>query len=158
MRHLFDDWKRVARRVRDASDIRVYLDFDGTLVAYRSHPDQVKMSGRTEKALRKLAGHRKVTVAIVSGRRRAVLQMHVRIPRVRFMGLYGWEDDRNLSVPGKTVREIRRVHKALRGLHSELRGISIEDKGISVAVHFRGASAKMRRRAQERVREGLEKY
>ena len=157
MRHLFEGWREVSRRVRDAKEIRVYLDFDGTLVNYQAHPEGVKLSAGAKRALRRLARHRNVHVAIVSGRRRGVLVRHVKVPGVHFMGLYGWEDGKSLRLPERTVQKVRRLRGTLASLSSELPGISIEDKGISVAVHFRGASPEMQRRAQKCIHMALGK-
>jgi len=155
VRHLFESWRGISRRVRDAKEIRVYLDFDGTLVNYQAHPEGVKLSREAKRALGKLARRRNVHVAIVSGRRRGVLVRHVKVPRVHFMGLYGWESGKSLRLPVRTIQKIRRLRRTLASLPSELPGISIEEKGMSVAVHFRGASAEMQRRAQKCVRKAL---
>jgi len=158
VRHLFECWQEVSRQVREANEIRVYLDFDGTLVDYHANPEDVKLSREAKAALRRLAKHHNVHVVIVSGRRRGVLVRHVKVPGVRFMGLYGWEDGKSQQLRRRTIQEIRLLRRSLASLPAELPGISIEDKGISVAVHFRGASPEMRRRAENRVRKLVGKF
>jgi trehalose 6-phosphate phosphatase len=152
MRYLFDCWEQIAKRIRAATDVRLYLDFDGTLAGYRPRPEQVKLREKTRSALRRLAEHRRVHVAIVSGRRRGELAKLLRAPGVEYFGLYGWEDADKVAAPARTRSSLAEVRKAVEGISKEMPGIFVEDKGISVAVHFRSASAAVRRRALERVR------
>jgi len=152
MRYLFDCWEQVAPRIRAANDIRLYLDFDGTLVAFQANPDQVKLREKTRSALRRLAKHRRVHVAIVSGRRKASLEKLLNARNVEFMGLYGWEDKSRGPLPARTIASLASAREILGRIAKEMPGIFLEDKGISVAVHFRNTSAAMQRRAKTRIR------
>ena len=111
MRYLFDCWDEVGRRIRAAKDVRLYLDFDGTLAGYRPRPDQVKLREKTRSALRRLAEHRRVHVAIVSGRTRADLAKLLRAPSVEFLGLYGWENADKVSLSSRTRVSLSEVGK-----------------------------------------------
>jgi trehalose-phosphatase len=153
--YLFDCWGEISRRVKDAGEIRLFLDFDGTLVAFTPLPDQVQLEEETSHALRKLAGHPRVQIAIISGRRRSVLAHHIKIPGVKFMGMYGWEDKANVPLPARRKQELDALRKMLADLPFEVPGVTIENKGISVAVHFRGASAVARECAHAYVRKAL---
>jgi trehalose-phosphatase len=152
MRYLFDSWDQVARRIRTANEIRLYLDFDGTLVAFQANPDQVKLREKTRSALRRLAKHRRVHVAIVSGRRRESLAKLLNVRSLEFMGLYGWEDKSRGPLPARTIKSLSTVRKILGDLAKDLPGVFLEDKGISLAMHFRNTSAAMQRRAKARIR------
>jgi len=48
--HLFEQWDRIAKRIRGSSHLAVFLDFDGTLV-------------------QRLAKRKEVTLALISERR-----------------------------------------------------------------------------------------
>jgi trehalose 6-phosphate phosphatase len=150
--HMFDCWEQVSKEIRTANDIRLFLDFDGTLVPYCDSPEDVKLPGECRRILLRLALHRRVRVSIVSGRRNAALRNYVRVPRVQFLGLFGWEKSGRTAIP-------RRTRKALRGLRSDLAplprlfpGVRVEDKGVSYSIHFRRASPDARRRVQLRIR------
>jgi trehalose 6-phosphate phosphatase len=150
--HLFDSWDQISSRIRNADDIRLLLDFDGTLVPYCNAPEDVKLSAPSRRALVRLARDRRVHVAIVSGRRNAALRKYIHVPRVEFLGLFGWEK-RGRSAIALPMR------KALRGLRSEFAllpasfpGVRVEDKGISYSIHFRGASPDAPSRVQRRIR------
>lgn len=162
MRYLFDCWDEIGRRIRAAKDVRLYLDFDGTLVGYRPRPGQVKLREKTRSALRRLAehrrAHRRVHVAIVSGRTRADLAKLLRAPSVEFLGLYGWENADKVSLSSRTRASLSEARKLFAEIAKEMPGIFIEDKGISVAVHFRGVSKSVERKAHERVRKIVRRY
>jgi trehalose-phosphatase len=158
MWHLFDCWDDIADRVTRAKMIRLYLDFDGTLVHFRPKPDQVKLREKTKVALRKLVRHPNLNVAILSGRRRSVLIRHINVPGVQYLGLYGWENGNSISVPTETVTSLSHIHGTLAQLAAELPGVSLENKGVSLAVHFRGAPLMTTRRAHVRIRKALKRY
>ena len=150
--NLLDRWGEVSRRMQEATSIRLFLDFDGTLVDFRTRPNQVRLSAGTRLALRKLVRHRSLRIAIVSGRRRATVRRLVGIAGLQYMGLYGWED-RAGRRPGQTaLRQLSRLRSALSGLPKELPGIYLEDKRFSMAIHFRGLSTRAQRAARIRTR------
>ena len=87
--HLFDHWNQISPRIQSANDIRLFLDFDGTLVSYCPRPEDVTLGVAMRRILGRLGHHRHVHMAILSGRRNAVLRQFVRIAHIQFMGLYG---------------------------------------------------------------------
>ena len=150
--HLFDSWEHVSRRVRAAIDIRIFLDFDGTLVRYYDRPEEVKLSSKCRRILEKLSRHRRVHLAIVSGRRNAALRKYIRVPHVNLLGLFGWEKTGRPAFPRKTRVVLHRLRSVLAPLPALFPGIRVEDKGICVAVHFRGASHEAQRSVQTWIR------
>ena len=116
------------------------LDFDGTLVGLRRHPDDVRFSERGRKILRQLVGHKNLTVAVVSGRELEKIQTLVGVEGIRYVGLHGAERAGETTVPSIAARQM--VEAALKAAQADLaglRGIEIEDKHLSFAVHYRGA-------------------
>ena len=81
----------------------MFLDFDGTLVRIAPMPTGVRLEDETRDVLRKLAGHRNVTLAVISGRQRAELQRYIGIRNVKYMGLYGWESNGNQKLPFRSA-------------------------------------------------------
>jgi trehalose 6-phosphate phosphatase len=149
---LLDCWAEVARRVRASKDLRLFLDFDGTLVDFRSRPDEVTLKPEMRMRLRKLAAHPFVHVAIVSGRRRASLIQYIKVPRVQFLGLYGWEREAGMHLPEPTIHSLSQARMILGDLPNQAPGIFIEDKGLSLAVHFREASPAAGRKGRSCLR------
>jgi len=150
--HLFDSWEHVSKRVRAAIDIRIFLDFDGTLVRYYDRPEDVKLSSKCRRILEKLSRHRRVHLAIVSGRRNAALRKYVRVPHMKLLGLFGWEKRGRTALPRKTKVALRRLRSALAPMPESFLGIHVENKGISLAVHFRGTSPETQRSVRTRIR------
>jgi trehalose 6-phosphate phosphatase len=139
--HLFDRWTEIAGRVGRARSVRLFLDFDGTLVAIRRSPDGVALSRGMRQVLDRISSHRRVTAVIVSGRRRGTLRRYVRLPRVQYWGLYGWERGPVRRLSRAAVWELSRVRASLVAGLRDRPGVCVEDKGMSVSVHTRGASS-----------------
>jgi trehalose 6-phosphate phosphatase len=140
VRHLAGAWPEVIARIRDADHRLLLLDFDGTLVGLRRHPDDVRFSERGRKILRRLIGHENLSVAVVTGRELEKIQTLVGVEGIRYVGLHGAERAGETTVPSIAARQM--VEAALRAAQSGLaglRGIEIEDKRLSFAVHYRGA-------------------
>jgi trehalose-phosphatase len=150
--HLFDRWEPIARKIRAANDIRLFLDFDGTLAPYFDRPEDVKLSADCHRALIRLGRHRRVHLAIVSGRRNAALRRFVRVPRIRYLGLFGWERRGRPPLRRGTRRALLGLRGELAPLPALIPGIRVEDKCLSYAIHFRGASPEAQRTAIVRIR------
>jgi trehalose-phosphatase len=147
--HLFDRWSEIAGRIGRARSVRLFLDFDGTLVAIRRSPEGVTFSRRTRQVLDRISSHRRVTAVIVSGRRRGALRRFVQLPRVQYWGLYGWERGPVRRLSRAAVWELSRVRASLVAGLRDRPGVRVEDKRMSVSVHTRGASRSQRRQAQD---------
>jgi trehalose 6-phosphate phosphatase len=153
--HLFDRWGEVEALVDAAETVRVFLDFDGTLAPLCARPEQVRLSDGTRRALERLVRDRRVSVAIVSGRRRGDLIGQLRLPRVQCWGLFGWERRDRCSLPRGARSELSRVRVTLRSAFRGLAGVRVEDKGLAVSVHVRGVPPKTVRQARDVLRHTL---
>jgi trehalose-phosphatase len=157
-RPLFDFWKQISRRLKAARDVRLFLDFDGTIVDFRDRPEQVTLDDKMRKALQRVAAHPLVHVALVSGRRRASLLQFVDVPRVEFFGLYGWEREDGLHPAHIAAHKISEARVVLSELPREVPGIYIEDKDVSLAVHFREVSPEAQHRAHVWLRREIARF
>lgn len=152
VRHLFDYWTRLAERFRWAKKLALFLDFDGTLVAFQTRPQAVRLDPATRRILARLAKHPRLKVFIISGRRYADVRKRVKLPRVRCLGLHGWERGDRRGLPGHARARIEAARQLLsRGL-SSFPEIWIEDKGLCLVLHYRRAPASAVRRARPLVR------
>jgi trehalose-phosphatase len=140
MRHLFDYWRQVSARIRTARSVALFLDFDGTLARLRPRPDEARLNHGTRRAMARLAGNSRVRVCVITGRRLTDILIRASVPKVRYLGLHGW-DSRGRAPLNLEVREILdRAKRHLANQIADLPGIRIEDKGPVFAVHYRGAA------------------
>lgn len=147
-RHLFGDWPHVAARVREASALRLFLDFDGTLAPFSTRPDTVRIAPGMRRALDALIAHGVVRTAIVSGRRRADLVRRIRMRRIEYWGFFGAERLAATPFPPETRAAVSDLRHRLSPHFAELEGVWIEDKGIGLSIHCRDASPESVRRAR----------
>src|SRR5581483_4845510 len=104
---LFRHWPEVAARVRKAKRVELFIDFDGTLSPIVGHPNEAAIGQATRDALAALACHPRTDVTIVSGRRRRDLITRIKVPRIRYWGLFGWEQSRRHKIPARAREALR---------------------------------------------------
>ena len=155
MRHLFDCWRQVVARAHAAGSVALFLDFDGTLAPFTSRPEDARMSHATRDALARLAIHPRVHVAVISGRRRADVQMRAGVARVRYLGLHGWESGLPPRLPPEIQWLLERIKRTLARRVEGMPGIRFEDKGPVFSVHYRGASDQYIGEARSAIRAAL---
>jgi len=151
--HLFAQWDRIARRIRGNKRLVIFLDFDGTLARIAPLPGNVRLEGATREVLRKLAAHRTVTLAVISGRQRAELQRCVGMSKVKYLGLYGWENNGKKRVPFPDRLALARTLVSLQADLPSYPGVWIEPKWNSFSIHLKGASGEVQRQVRQRVNE-----
>jgi len=146
------DWPRVAAQIQSSCRVAVFLDFDGTLVTIARRPDQVRLAPATRRVLRRLARHPRVTLVVISGRRRVELLRYIGLPGMRYFGLYGWERSGHSPLPRSALIALRSVREQLSTHLSSIPGLWLEDKHFSLSVHFLGVSPPAQRRARRKLR------
>jgi trehalose-phosphatase len=157
-RWLFDAMEEVGDRVAQAEHLLLCLDFDGTLTPIVEDPATAYLSPPMQRVLRSLAGHKRVSLAIISGRERSDLQAHVGIPGLIYAGNHGLE----ISGPGCLFVEptaashceaLKEFAAALTKKLRPIPGAFVEDKNLTLSVHYRRVAAadeeKIRRIVQE---------
>jgi trehalose-phosphatase len=146
------DWARLAAQIQSSCRVVVFLDFDGTLVNIAPRPDQVRLTPATRRVLRRLARHPRVTLVVISGRRRSELLRYIGLPGIRYFGLYGWERSGHSPIPSSALIALRSARERLSTHLSSIPGIWMEDKHFSLSVHFLGVSPPAQRRARRKLR------
>jgi trehalose 6-phosphate phosphatase len=156
--HLFRHWPDVAARIRKKRRAIIFLDFDGTLVHIASHPNRVRMQPAMRLILRRLATNSRLTMVVISGRRRDELQRCVGIPKLHYLGLYGWDRRGKTPLPASARVALFRVHVLLLKELAGCPGVWIEPKQNSFSVHLLGAKTAVQRRARQLVRTFLHPF
>jgi trehalose 6-phosphate phosphatase len=135
--------------------ILLLLDFDGTLAPLRDRPEDVQLGNATRQVLRRLGSHRRITVIVISGRRRADLRKRIGIRGIKYFGLHGWEDREGMSLLGHSQWLLLSARLWL-AQSLRLPGIRMENKKMSLAMHFRKAPAVAARDLRNRIQEMVE--
>lgn len=126
--------------MRRARHLALFLDFDGTLAWLRPEPEEVTVREPMRAVLRRLARHPRITVAVISGRRRADLRKRLQVPRAVCLGLHGWESDQKAALSRTQQGALLQLKHSLAARLASLDCIRIEDKTFTLAVHDRCGS------------------
>jgi trehalose 6-phosphate phosphatase len=146
------DWPRVSARIQSSRHVALLFDFDGTLVKIAPRPEQVRLAPTTRHALRRLARHPHVTIAVISGRRRSELLRLIGVQGINYFGLYGWESRRRSTLPVFAVTVLRRTQEQLTIHLSSVPGLWTEDKRFSLSVHLLNLSPPEQSRVRRKIR------
>ncbi|MEX1376161.1 MAG: bifunctional alpha,alpha-trehalose-phosphate synthase (UDP-forming)/trehalose-phosphatase [Eubacteriales bacterium] len=131
---IMDEYKKAKKRV-------IFLDYDGTLVGFKSIPMQAKPDAEVKELLRKLAADPKNTVAIVSGRDRHTLESWLGDIDMHLLATHGlwrkeigtdWEMTVNLDNSWKES-----IYSVMQMYSDRMPGALIEEKDYSIAFHYR---------------------
>src|SRR5207302_2241946 len=133
----------------------VFLDYDGTLTPIRDRPEDAVISDSMRKAVRRLA--ERVSVVVVSGRDRRVVQELMGLDNLIVAGSHGF--DIWSPAGGSMQREegasfeglLREVEAKLRAELANIPGALVEPKKRSVAAHFRLVPQEQRLRVKKIV-------
>ena len=150
--HLFEHWDSVAKSIRASKRVALFLDFDGTLVNIASRPDRVRLGAGARRVLINLARHRRVRLAVISGRRRVELQHYIGIRKIEYLGLYGWERDGYVKLSSPAQLALFRAQANLLVELAAYPGVWIEPKSDSFSIHLLGTTAGVQRHVRRRVK------
>lgn len=138
-RPLFDQMNDVGNRIADAPHVLLGLDFDGVLAPLEEEPAAIQVSVHMQRALAELSQREDVTIAILSGRERADLQMRVGVPNLIYVGNHGLD----ISGPGCLFVEptaasrtniIQDLAEVLTRRLDHVPGVTVRNNGLSICV------------------------
>jgi trehalose 6-phosphate phosphatase len=156
--HLLPHWNSVAARISASSRVVIFLDFDGTLVDIAPRPELVRLKSAARRVLQRLARHPRVTLVVVSGRRRRELLEHIGIRGIHYFGLYGWESDAKCSLPGNLRVALKRAHKLLTHNLRAYPDVWIEDKRSTLSIHLLDVSLADQKRLRPQIHAWLNPF
>ncbi len=142
MIHLFRVWDRWAARIREAKQIALLFDFDGTLSPIARRPEIPRLSASHRRMLQDLSQDSRVAVGIISGRALTDVRKRVGIRGLYYAGNHGLElhgpHVRFLHPAAATARPVlARIARELRSRLTRVSGVVIEDKTLTLSFHFR---------------------
>jgi len=158
MPRLLESWPEIAKRVRLARRVALFLDFDGTLSPITDRQEDALLERGTRAVLSRLAGNPRVSAYVISGRWWADIRARVAVPGVRYLGIQGWDVDGQNAAAPELLQKIAEVSSRLAARLNGTAGVRIENKGVSFALHYRGAGDCAIRQAGALLHEILADY
>lgn len=153
---LLPAWNRVAEKIRarlhKRGHVAIFLDFDGTLVDIVPRPELVRLKPAARKILQRLVADPRVSVFLMSGRRRGELLEHVGIRGIGYFGLYGWEGGKSFALPARVRAELQRAGRQLERQLWAYPTAWIENKKSSLSIHLLDVPPQQRPRLRRQLR------
>ncbi len=142
---VFDTAQEVKARIDRATNLLLFLDFDGTLAPIVQEPMLAVLPAATRYVLDELVAHTTITIAIVSGRSLGDVKGRVGMPALIYAGNHGLEiEGRGLVFehPQAAVLNgaVREITERIAAHAASLEGIEIESKGLTSSIHYRRAA------------------
>ncbi|MCD9086174.1 trehalose-phosphatase [Stenotrophomonas sp. SY1] len=125
-----------------ADNDALFLDVDGTLVAFADHPDKVIPADDLPHLLALLSLRLKGALALVSGRSISQLDALFSPVRLPAAGLHGAQlrHTANADPPvSATAHWLHALHRQAENLAQRHPGMLVENKGQALALHWRNA-------------------
>ena len=163
MQHLFQDWEKVQDKIRQAKNLFLLLDYDGTLTPIVSAPDLAFCPPEVKIVLEKLRDSPNILLAIISGRSLEDIRGKVGVPGIIYIGNHGLDIQNPAGVHKKKLsppreKELRKIIESLRESFREIPGILFEEKGPILAIHYRNVAQKYFGWIHKVLKETLEKW
>jgi len=123
------------------------LDYDGTLMAFKSSPSQAYPTSKLKNLIKELSKNPKNDVVIISGRDHQTLEKWFKTLDVSLVGDHGlwhkqkggrWVKTVNVDVSWKQAAK-----HLLKTYVDRMPGAFIEEKSYSIALHYRAAEPEM---------------
>src|SRR5262249_9760252 len=102
--------------------------------------------------------HRRVSVFLVSGRRRVELLEHMGIRGIRYFGLYGWESKAGTLLPARATIALRRARQTLEQNLCAYPDAWIENKANTLSIHLLDVPAKLQPEIRRKLHTWLKPF
>ncbi|HCX64710.1 MAG TPA: trehalose-phosphatase, partial [Eubacteriaceae bacterium] len=140
-RSLENDNQTVIKNYRDANKRLIFLDYDGTLVGFKSIPEQAKPDPELKQLLFNLNEDPKNTVVIISGRDPNTLEEwlgDLRMNMIASHGLWRREQDGEWKITTTLDNSWKEKVMGIMQMYVDrMPGALIEEKEYSLAFHYR---------------------
>jgi trehalose 6-phosphate phosphatase len=142
LEHLLSVWHSILYQLKNAKNIILLTDYDGTLTPITTKPELASLPAGTKLLLKSLASQHNIRVGVISGRALADIKRMVDIKGIIYAGNHGLE----IEGPGinfinplaqEMVPILHVIQYLLKQTVGKVKGILLEDKGLTIAVHYR---------------------
>ena len=149
---MFQCWDELVQQIDEATQILLFLDYDGTLTPIVARPEMAILSSQGRRILRQISGHSLFKLAVISGRSLIEMKTLVGLESIAYAGNHGLEiecphnycqerspDRTAFTHPlAKQFRpRLERLEQRLKKSLAHIDGIVIQNKGLTLSVHYR---------------------
>jgi len=163
MPHLLQVWPSIRERLKNAEQVLLLSDYDGTLTPIVTQPELAVLGQKPRHTLLRLSQRDKFVVGVISGRRLSDVSSMTGLPDLVYAGNHGLE----ISGPGLDfVHPEAKAFGKTRGLLvqdlqrelSSLPGVLVEDKGLTISVHYRQTPDELAAEVESRFKVAVSPY
>ena len=141
--NFFQSKDEIENKIKNASKVLFFLDYDGTLAPFHEDPDLVKTSKEMLHLLREIKKHPKAEIIIISGRMMNEIKQRVTLDDISFAAIHGLHIELNngmmkqWSTPSSSKELMQKIKDDISKKYQSQTGFVIEDKNSAVAFHYR---------------------
>lgn len=163
MKHLFGDWENIQARIRQAENLFLFLDYDGTLTPIVSRPGLAFCPAEVKRHLQRLRDLPRTYLAIISGRSLEDVREKVGVSGITYVGNHGLEIENPIGMHKKVPsparkKELKIITRDLKNSLKEIPGILFEEKGPILSVHYRSVRQKFLAQVRLVIEEKLQQW
>ena len=152
LRYLFQCWDDVIKRLEVATQILLFLDYDGTLTPIVVRPEMAVLSPQGRNILERISCHSLFKLAIISGRSLSQIRTLLGLENIAYAGNHGLEIEcPSCYCQGRGLRKttfthpiakefqpkLERLEQKLRHRLANIDGVFIQNKGLTLSIHYR---------------------
>ena len=137
-----DAWDTIARKLRSASRIAIFLDYDGTLTPIRRTPSDAFLTPEAQDILQQLAQLPSVQLAIITGRSMEDIRKLVDVKKIDIAANHGFHIYKNGTEwihpqAASLTRVLSRLCLILQNALAGFPGAFVENKQFTISIHYR---------------------
>jgi trehalose 6-phosphate phosphatase len=152
LRHLLQCWNELVDQINEATQILLFLDYDGTLTPIVARPEMAVLSSQARTTLKQISVHSLFRLAIISGRSLSEIKAMIGLENIAYAGNHGLE----IECPAHYCQEhsprravfihpeakefqprLERLEHRLRKTLAGIDGVFIQNKGLTLSIHYR---------------------
>lgn len=140
---LFQNLPLIFKKIKQAENIDLFLDYDGTLVGFQNKPDMVKTPEKVSNCIKEIIKNKKFNVFIITGRTLEDIKKLVKIQGLNYAAVHGIQIQNNngeefvWNDAEKIQPVIKKIKKQSLKCFNEYKDVTLEDKKFTLALHYR---------------------
>jgi trehalose 6-phosphate phosphatase len=140
-----DIWNNISGKLHSASEIELFLDYDGTITPIRSTPEEALLSPDTIHLLERLIQLPGLRLTIVTGRSMKDIRRLIPFENIGFIANHGFHIYQNREEwihpdAVSTHQTLHQLHTILQTVLNKFKNAYLEDKQFTLSLHYRNVS------------------